>query len=66
MLAGDVVLVTGVGAGLGAKLAVRAAAEGARVVMAARSTGVMEQVEAQVTAAGGEAVGVVCDVRDEE
>lgn len=63
MLAGEVVIVSGVGPGLGAKLALRAAAEGAKVVMAARSTTVTAQVEKDVAAAGGEAVGVSCDVR---
>jgi NAD(P)-dependent dehydrogenase (short-subunit alcohol dehydrogenase family) len=63
MLADEVVLVTGVGPGLGAKLATRAAAEGAKVVMAARSTEVMERVAKEVTAAGGHALGVPCDVR---
>ena len=63
MLQDEVVVITGVGPGLGSKLAVRAAAEGAKVVMAARSTDVMKQVEKDVTAAGGEAVGVSCDVR---
>jgi NAD(P)-dependent dehydrogenase (short-subunit alcohol dehydrogenase family) len=64
MLSGEVVVITGVGPGLGAKLATRAAAAGAKVVMAARSTPVMDQVEKEVEAAGGEAVGVPCDVRD--
>lgn len=63
MLRDEVVVITGVGPGLGAKLAVRAAAEGAKVVMAARSADVMKQVEKDVAAAGGEAVGVQCDVR---
>ncbi|MPZ84675.1 MAG: SDR family oxidoreductase [Actinophytocola sp.] len=64
MLDGEVVVVSGVGPGLGAKLATRAAAEGAKVVMAARSTQVMDQVAKEVAAAGGEAVGVACDVRE--
>lgn len=63
ILDGEVVIVSGVGAGLGAKLAARAAAEGAKVVMAARSSEVMDQVAKEVTAAGGEAVAVPCDVR---
>ena len=63
MLSGEVVVITGVGPGLGAKLARRAAAEGARVVMAARSTEVMDQVAKDVAAAGGQAIGVPCDVR---
>jgi NAD(P)-dependent dehydrogenase (short-subunit alcohol dehydrogenase family) len=66
MLSDEVVIVSGVGPGLGAKLAARAAAEGAKVVMAARSGQVMDQVAKEVTTAGGEAVGVPCDVRKEE
>jgi NAD(P)-dependent dehydrogenase (short-subunit alcohol dehydrogenase family) len=63
ILKDDVVVITGVGAGLGAKLAKRAVDEGAQVVMAARSTTVTEQVEKETD---GRAVGVVCDVRKEE
>lgn len=66
ILDGEVVIVSGVGAGLGAKLAIRAAAEGAKVVMAARSTDVMDQVAKEVAAAGGDAVAVPCDVRKPE
>jgi NAD(P)-dependent dehydrogenase (short-subunit alcohol dehydrogenase family) len=63
MLDDEVVVITGVGPGLGSKLAVRAAAEGAKVVMAARSTEVMAQAEKDIAAAGGEAISVPCDVR---
>ncbi len=66
MLQDEVVVITGVGPGLGSKLALRAAAEGAKVVMAARSADVMKQVEEDVLSAGGEAVGVRCDVRRPE
>lgn len=66
ILKDEVVIVSGVGAGLGAKLAARAAAEGAKVVMAARSSAVMDQVVKEVAAAGGEAVAVPCDVRRPE
>jgi NAD(P)-dependent dehydrogenase (short-subunit alcohol dehydrogenase family) len=66
MLSDEVVVITGVGPGLGAKLAARAAAEGAKVVMAARSTAVMDQVAKEVASVGGEAVGVPCDVRRPE
>ena len=66
ILQDEVVLITGVGPGLGSKLAARAAAEGAKVVMAARSADVMKQVEKDVLAAGGEAIGVQCDVRRQE
>ena len=63
ILAGEVVVISGVGPGLGAKLAVRAAAEGAKVVLAARSTSVTSTVAKEIADAGGEAVGVACDVR---
>jgi NAD(P)-dependent dehydrogenase (short-subunit alcohol dehydrogenase family) len=66
ILDGEVVIVSGVGPGLGAKLAARAAAEGAKVVMAARSSQVMDQVTKEAEAAGGEAVAVPCDVRKAE
>lgn len=66
ILSGEVVIISGVGPGLGAKLAVRAGAEGAKVVMAARSTPVMAQAEKDIVAAGGEAVGVPCDIRKPE
>ena len=66
ILDGEVVIVSGVGQGLGAKLAARAAAEGAKVVMASRSTEVTDQVAKEIAAAGGEAVAVPCDVRKQE
>jgi NAD(P)-dependent dehydrogenase (short-subunit alcohol dehydrogenase family) len=66
ILKDEVVIVSGVGAGLGAKLAARAAAEGAKVVMAARSSDVMDQVAKEVESAGGEAIAVPCDVRKTE
>ena len=63
ILSDEVVIITGVGAGLGAQLARRAVAEGAKVVMAARSTAVTELIEKE---SDGAAVGVVCDVRKDE
>jgi NAD(P)-dependent dehydrogenase (short-subunit alcohol dehydrogenase family) len=63
ILKDEVVVITGVGAGLGAKLAQRAVAEGANVVMAARSGNVTEQIEKETE---GQAVAVACDVRKEE
>lgn len=63
ILAGEVVILTGVGPGLGAKLATRAVAEGAQVVMAARSTETTGPLEKQT---GGAAVAVPCDVRREQ
>ena len=66
MLANEVVVVTGIGAGMGAKLSARVAAEGAKVVMVSRSTDVMSGVQADIEAAGGEALCVPADVRKEE
>ena len=66
ILTDEVVVVTGIGAGMGAKLSARVAAEGAKVVMVSRSTDVMEQVQKEVEAAGGEALCVPADVRKEE
>lgn len=63
ILSDEVVVITGVGPGLGAKLAARAVAEGAKVVMAARSSAVTEQIEKETD---GAAVAVTCDVRKEE
>jgi NAD(P)-dependent dehydrogenase (short-subunit alcohol dehydrogenase family) len=63
ILKDEVVVITGVGAGLGAKLAQRAVAEGANVVMAARSGDVTDQIEKETE---GRAVAVKCDVRKEE
>jgi NAD(P)-dependent dehydrogenase (short-subunit alcohol dehydrogenase family) len=63
ILKDEVIVITGVGAGLGAKLAQRCIDEGAQVVLAARSTGVTEQI---VKENEGKAVAVACDVRKEE
>lgn len=63
ILEDEVVVITGVGAGLGAKLAKRAVDEGARVVMAARSNRVTEPIEQEC---GDRAVAVACDVRNED
>ncbi len=66
ILKDEVVIVSGVGAGLGAKLAARAATEGAKVVLAARSSELIDQVAKEIATAGGEAVAVQCDVRKQE
>jgi NAD(P)-dependent dehydrogenase (short-subunit alcohol dehydrogenase family) len=66
ILSDEVVVITGVGPGLGAKLAARAAAEGAKVVLAARSSEVTTQTAKEIRAAGGHAVAVSCDVRQED
>ena len=64
-LAGKVVFVTGASSGIGAAAARRFAAEGARVAIAARRVDRLEQIVAELEAAGHEALAVPCDVTDE-
>ena len=60
-LDGKVALITGAGRGIGAAVARAYAAEGARVVCAARSRNQVEKVAAEVSG-----LAVVCDVTDHE
>jgi NAD(P)-dependent dehydrogenase (short-subunit alcohol dehydrogenase family) len=62
MLHGKVVIITGVGPGMGRKLAVEGAKMGARMVISARSENFLEEVAAEVRTNGGEAVAVPTDV----
>jgi NAD(P)-dependent dehydrogenase (short-subunit alcohol dehydrogenase family) len=61
-LVGRIVLITGASRGLGAALAVRFAAEGAHLVLVARTSGGLEEVDDQVRAAGGQATLVPLDL----
>jgi 3-oxoacyl-[acyl-carrier protein] reductase len=61
-----VVAITGASSGIGRGLAERFAAEGARVVVGARSGDKLDAVVRAVQAAGGKAVAVPVDVRKEE
>jgi NAD(P)-dependent dehydrogenase (short-subunit alcohol dehydrogenase family) len=62
ILQGKTVIITGIGPGMGRKLALGAAAHGARVGLAARSVGFLNEVAGEITASGGEAIAVPCDV----
>ena len=58
-LEGRVALVTGASRGYGAAVAVRLAAEGAQVILAARTTGGLEETDDAVRRAGGTAATLV-------
>jgi NAD(P)-dependent dehydrogenase (short-subunit alcohol dehydrogenase family) len=64
-LAGRVAIVTGAGRGIGRAVARAFAREGAAVVLAARSTGELDAVAAEIAGAGGRALVVPTDVRQE-
>lgn len=65
LLKDKVVIVTGVGPGMGRKLATIAAEEGAKVAMCARSLGFLDEVAAEIKAAGGKAIAVAADMGDQ-
>ncbi|GAA2138745.1 SDR family oxidoreductase [Kitasatospora kazusensis] len=63
-LAGRTAVVTGAASGMGAATARLLAASGARVALLARRTERLEQLAAEITAAGGQALAVTVDVTD--
>ena len=72
-LAGKTLFITGGSRGIGLAIALRAARDGANVVVAAKTDaphpklpGTVHTAAAEIVAAGGRALGVVCDIRSEE
>ncbi len=65
-LRGRVALVTGASRGIGAAVARRFAAEGAQVILLARTQGALEEVDDQIRRTGGQATLVPLDLRDGE
>ena len=66
MVSGRVALVTGASQGIGRAVALRLAAEGAQVALAARSTEKLEAVAADIAAAGGSAAVFALDAANED
>jgi NAD(P)-dependent dehydrogenase (short-subunit alcohol dehydrogenase family) len=63
-LKGRIALITGASRGIGAAVARRYAAEGATLVLIARTVGGLEELDDQVRALGGHAVLVPLDLKD--
>ncbi|MGY0558735.1 MULTISPECIES: SDR family oxidoreductase [unclassified Lysobacter] len=71
-LSGKTLFITGASRGIGRAIALRAARDGANIVIAARSSsahsklpGTIHTVAAEVEESGGKALAVQCDIRDE-
>lgn len=65
-LGNDVVVVTGAGAGIGRAIAITFAGAGARVVVSDLKAETAEAVAAEITKAGGHAIGLACNVTKED
>lgn len=72
-LAGKTLFITGASRGIGLAIALRAARDGANVAIAAKSSvpnpklpGTIHSAAAEVEAAGGKALAIRCDIREED
>jgi NADP-dependent 3-hydroxy acid dehydrogenase YdfG len=60
----QVIVITGASSGIGLATALAAAQQGAKLVLAARSRGTLDEIAAGINADGGEAITVQADVGD--
>ena len=65
LFAGQTILVTGGGSGIGRATAHELASLGAQVVIAGRKPDKLDRVSAEIEAAGGKVVGISCNIREE-
>ncbi len=65
-LQGKVALVTGSTKGIGKAIASRMAEQGAQVVVSSRNQELCDEVAGEITAAGGTAIGVACNINYKE
>ncbi len=61
---GKTAFITGAASGIGRATAVAFAAEGAKTAITDRSEDALEQLGAEIEAAGGEALAIRCDVSE--
>jgi citronellol/citronellal dehydrogenase len=66
LFAAQTLIVTGGGSGIGRCTAHELAALGARVLLVGRKAEKLQKVAAEITADGGQAAWLACDIRDEE
>lgn len=73
MFKGKTVFITGASRGIGKAIALKLAKDGANIIVAAKSTeenpklgGTIYSAAAEIEAAGGKALAVVCDIRNED
>jgi NAD(P)-dependent dehydrogenase (short-subunit alcohol dehydrogenase family) len=64
-LSGKTALVTGASRGIGRSISLALAGAGARVILSARDTRKLEQVEREISGSGGSAVVIPCDLAKE-
>src|SRR6266851_3154761 len=65
-LSGQVAVVTGAGRGIGAAIARKLATLGATAVLCGRTLKILEATAANISAIGGQAHAIACDVTDME